>query len=272
VRRNRFVSLFVALFVSGLCSAQKHNHSITPGIQQTQASPQYEVPSATASAEELETRGDEYRTAKWYAAAISYYRAALAKTREKPAHAVLYNKAGIAELQLNHYRAAQKCFERASRYDPEYAEAYNNQGVALYLQRKYGKAIGRYRKAIELRDRSASFHSNLGTAYFMRRQTELAAAEYRRAAELDPEVFDRLSQTGVSARLSSPEDRAQYNYLLAKLFARAGNFDRSLKYLRKAIEEGYKPIKNVYQDQEFAGLRRDPRFADLMRYRPEAIN
>jgi len=40
--------------------------------------------------------------------------------------------------------------------------------------------------------------------------------------------------------------------------------ERSLHYLRKAMEDGYKDIKNVYRDEEFSDLRKDPRFAELM--------
>jgi rubrerythrin len=69
----------------------------------------------------------------------------------------------------------------------------------------------------------------------------------------------------------SPQDRARYDYVLAKLYARSGSSDRSLHYLRKAMEDGYKDIKNVYRDQEFSELRKDPRFAELMASKPVAI-
>ncbi len=47
--------------------------------------------------------------------------------------------------------------------------------------------------------------------------------------------------------------------------------ERSLHYLRKAMEDGYKDIKNVYKDAEFSDLRKDPRFAELMAARPVPI-
>jgi len=50
-----------------------------------------------------------------------------------------------------------------------------------------------------------------------------------------------------------------------------GSFERSLQYLRKAMEEGYKEIKMVYKDSEFSDLRKDPRFAQLMAAKPPAI-
>ena len=51
---------------------------------------------------------------------------------------------------------------------------------------------------------------------------------------------------------------------MAKLYAKMGFSDRSLEYLRKALEEGYKDLKNVYKDTEFAELRKDKRFTELM--------
>jgi hypothetical protein len=43
-----------------------------------------------------------------------------------------------------------------------------------------------------------------------------------------------------------------------------GFSDQSLEYLRKAMEAGYKDLKSVYKDEEFAQLRKNPRFTELM--------
>jgi tetratricopeptide (TPR) repeat protein len=224
----------------------------------------------SAGAAELERRGDEARARKAYADAAEYYRAALGKTYHKPLRVTLFNKLGIVELQMMQYHQAQKDFERAIKSNHKSAEAHNNLGAAYYLQKRYDKAVEQYKKALRLSDQ-ASFHNNLATAYFMRKQFELASQEYRLAFELDPEVFDRSSQTGISAQLLSPENRAEHHYLLAKLFAEEGNFDRSIEYLRKAMEDGYSGIQNVYNDVEFAGLRHDPRFDELMKNPPYVI-
>jgi hypothetical protein len=47
--------------------------------------------------------------------------------------------------------------------------------------------------------------------------------------------------------------------------------DHSLEYLRKAMENGYKQINQVYTDREFATLRTDKRFEELMAQRPQPI-
>ena len=75
------------------------------------------------------------------------------------------------------------------------------------------------------------------------------------------EVFKRIK---LQAQLPSPGDRAHYDYTVAKLYAKMGFSERSLEYLRKAMEEGYKDFKNVYKDEEFAALRKDKRFTEMV--------
>jgi tetratricopeptide (TPR) repeat protein len=227
-----------------------------------------EPPPATDSVDELEKRGDELRVEKAYLDALDYYRAALAKN---PNNAVVYNKAGIAELMMQRYKEAGKDFGRAVHLDHQFPDAVNNLGVIDYEAKKYGKAIKQYEKAIRLRPDSASFYSNLGAAYFGKKDFEKASETYAKALQLDPDILERTSHNGISAQLPSPQDRARYDYIIAKLCARRGDRDRSLQYLRRALEEGYKAIDDVYKDPEFAGLRSDTRFTELMATRPPAI-
>ncbi len=227
-----------------------------------------EPPSPNATIDELENRGDQLRQEKAYADALDYYRAAIHKDQHI-AH--LYNKAGIAELMIQRYKESQKDFEHAIKLDRTLADAYNNLGVTRYQEKKYSKAINEYEKAIQLRQDSASFFSNLGAAYYMKKDWDLAAQAYGHALQLDPDIFGRISHSGVTAQLPSPQDRARFDYLVAKLYAKQGDPDRSLQYLRRCLEEGYKGIADVYKDPEFSSLRNDARFTQLMANRPPSI-
>lgn len=227
-----------------------------------------EPPAPSASAEELEGRGDQLRAEKNYLDAIDYYEAATSKTGGSGS---LFNKMGICDLMLQRNKEARKNFNRAIKADRNHSDAYNNLGVVYYQRRDYGKAIKNYEKAVALNPDAASYYSNMGAAYFSRKQFDKAALNYAKALELDPDVFERISRAGVQAQLPSPEDRARYDYVLAKLYAKMGVADRSLRYLRKAMEDGYKDIANVYKDNEFTELRKDPRFAELMAAKPTSI-
>jgi len=228
-----------------------------------------EPPSATATAKELERIGDALQADKDYLDGIDYYQAALGKD---PQNAVLVNKIGISELEMHRYREAKKRFEQSVRIDKSYANAYANLGVVYYQQTSYSKSIRYYDKAISLDKDEAVFYNNRAASLFAKKEFEKASTDYAKALDLDPDIFERTGRGGgVQARLPSPEDRAHYDYVLAKLYARNGMVDRSLHYLRKAMEDGYKNIKSVYTDNEFSELRKDPRFAELMATKPVAI-
>ncbi|HET6175664.1 MAG TPA: tetratricopeptide repeat protein [Candidatus Sulfotelmatobacter sp.] len=218
-------------------------------------------PAPDATEIDLEARADQLRTVKLYLDALDYYHAAMLK---EPNSARLLNKVGITELMMQRYREAKRSFDQSIKADHKFADAYNNLGVVLYEEKRFGPAIKQYRKAIAVDNSSASFFNNLGAALFAKKEFEPAVVAYQHAMELDPDVFERTSRGGVQAQLPSPDDRAHYDYTVAKLYAKMGFSDRSLEYLKKAMEEGYKDFKNVFKDTEFADLRKDKRFTELV--------
>jgi tetratricopeptide (TPR) repeat protein len=263
--RRPYLFCFLALAVSAVPTLQAQTEMVQispPTIRRA------EPPAPNASVEELEKRGDELRAEKAYLDALDYYRAALAK---QPGMAVLHNKAGITELMMQRYKEAGKDFSRAIHFDHNYADAVNNLGVIDYEAKKYGKAIQQYEKALHLRPATASFYSNMGAAYFGKKEFEQASDDYSKALELDPDILERNSHTGISAQLPSPDDRARYDFIVAKLCAVRGESDRALQHLRRSMEEGYKGIEDVYKDPGFAELRKDSRFTVLMAARPPGI-
>lgn len=261
------VGTSLLLLVSLCAVAQMEMPGTLSQIQEVKPiSPSPAVSFATATPQELEARGDQLRDAKDYLGAIDYYDAAV----KKHSTAVLHNKIGMTYLSIGNLGKAKKSIQRAIKLDKQYAEAYNNLGVIFYLQKKWGAAEKNYRKALALRE-SASFHSNLATVYMERKEFAKGMAEYTKAFELDPGIFERSSRVGISARMSSPDDRARFYYFLAKLYASRGEVEKSLLYLRHAMEDGFSGIDNVYKDAEFATLRKDERFTALMAQRPATI-
>jgi tetratricopeptide (TPR) repeat protein len=228
-------------------------------------------PAPDATAIDLEARADELHVQKLYFDAIDYYRAALGKAKDPGSKAKILNKVCRTQLVMTRWHDGQKSCQQAIKADRKMPDPYNNLGVAYYEEKKYGPAIKEYRKAIDLDDSSASFYSNLGAALFAKKSFDESAKAYQRALELDPDVFERSSRQGVQAQVPKPEDRARYDYTVAKLYAKMGFSDRSLEYLRKAMEEGYKDFKNVYKDEEFATVRKDKRFTELMAMKNQAL-
>ncbi|MBI2684984.1 MAG: tetratricopeptide repeat protein [Acidobacteria bacterium] len=212
-----------------------------------------------------EQRGDIFMARKMYREAVEVYQQGPSDS------AVLANKIGIAYHQLTFLPQARKQYERAQRIDAAYAEAINNLGTVYYAQKNYRKAIAQYRKALRLTPNSASIHSNLGTAFFARKKYKEASDEYETALALDPEVFEHRNSHGVLLQERSVEERAKFHFYLAKTYAKSGQTERALLYIRKAIEEGFKERAKFAEDSDFQALRQMPEFQDLMKLETRAL-
>lgn len=205
-----------------------------------------------------EMRGDIFVARKMFREAIETY-----QTGPKDS-AVLANKTGIAYHQLLDLADAKKNYERAIKLNPSYAEAVNNLGTVYYAQKSLRRAIVQYKRALRLTPESASILSNLGTAYFARKNYPEAFAMYQHALEIDPEVFERRSSQGVLLQERSVDERAKFHYYMAKTYAKAGQTERALLYIRKALEEGFKEREKFNKDPEFATLKDNPEFKLLL--------
>jgi len=83
--------------------------------------------------------------------------------------------------------------------------------------------------------------------------------------KLDATIFDHNpGRIGSTVQDRSVEDRAKFYFLLAKSFAEAGNFERSLIYLRKAKDEGYKSMKDVQTDPAFSAMLKLPEMQEVL--------
>jgi tetratricopeptide (TPR) repeat protein len=155
----------------------------------------------------------------------------------------LYGELGQFDKAEEHYRAA-------IRLDPGYAESYYNYGVLLVRVEKFQLAEGAFRKTIEINPYYAPAYNNLG--YLLERQGKFSEAEtdYRRAIENKPNnrqahfnlgrvlVNQKKYQEGIQEleKTIEPEDddTPRYIYALGAAFARSGDRQNALRYLRQA--------------------------------------
>jgi tetratricopeptide (TPR) repeat protein len=255
----------VALAAQSAAPSQSFTNSFNNNIP----APQSVVPVSTATpnpnALTPEMRGDIFMARKMYREAVEMY-------GQMPQSSPLtWNKIGIAYHQLAQLNLARKSYEKAVKLNPKYAEAINNLGTVAYAQRNYRRATGHYKKAIELAPASASMYSNLGTAHFARKKYEDASEAYKRALELDPNVFEHRGSNGTVLQERSVEERAKFHFYLAKLYAKGGQNERALQYLRKALEEGYKDRAKIAEDDAFALLRENPEFQTILKTEHRAL-
>lgn len=212
-------------------------------------------------ASDLEMRGDLARAHKNYYQAEAYYRSAL---RLDARNWAVYNKLGIIEIRQGEYPAAHADFQRALKWNPKDAHVLNNLGAVACLQKKYKPAAKYLKQALALDETDATFHVNLGEAWMGLNKIDRAMTEYARALELDGDIFSNMASEGVTAQLRTPEQQARVSYLIAKAYAKRGNIEGALDYLRRAKENGYPDLGTVYQEKEFAALWQDARLSKLV--------
>jgi tetratricopeptide (TPR) repeat protein len=210
---------------------------------------------------QAELRGDLARIHENYLIAASYYEQAL---KADPQNSELNNKLGIVELKLNNRPIARRQFNLALKYDNRNVSALNNLGAVLFLDKKYKPAVRYLKEALALDESSAPTHLNLAEAWMAMEQADHAMTEYTRALELDADILN-ASKEGTIAQVTTPEQRARVNYLIAKAYARRGNLEGALEYLSRAKDGKFPKLADVYTDQDFSALWQDPRLAKIVK-------
>jgi tetratricopeptide (TPR) repeat protein len=235
--------------------------AFAPHMQAPGQAPATGVPETTSklTAEEL---ADLMMARKEFREAALAYKKLM---DQYPTSATISNKLGIALHKEYDLNGALRFYERAVKLDPTYADAQNNIGVIWYDKKKFSRAIRAYQKAIKMRSDLAVSYSNLGYAYFADHKFDQSIAAFQQAVKLDPAVMDHGNGRGGSTvQDRSVDDRAKFYFLLAKSFAEAGNFERSLIYLRKAKDEGYKSMKDVQTDPAFSAMMNLPEMQEVL--------
>ncbi|MGD0362303.1 MAG: tetratricopeptide repeat protein [Bryobacteraceae bacterium] len=262
---HNLVFVFGACLAWGIASGTALTQQSQPALDSQPLVAKPTVSDTAAPQLSAEDRGDVYMARKMYREAIEYYQQAPQDS------AVVWNKMGIAYHQMLQLDAAMKRYQHAIRLDARYAEAINNLGTIYYAEKRYGRATSSYKRALKLAPGSASIYSNLGTAYFAVKKYKQAWDAYNAAFQLDPEVFEHRSTYGVLLQERTVEERARFHYYLAKIYAKQGQKDRALQYIRKALEEGFTDRKKMLQDPEFASLRDLPEFKELLTLEPRVL-
>ena len=211
-----------------------------------------------------EMRGDIYMARKMY-------REAIEKFREAPESPQMENKIGIAFHQLSQIKLAKRSYEKAIKMDRRFPQALNNLGTVYYGEKRYGKSMKYYRKALKITPEAASIWVNLGSAYFARHDVKHAAQCYDTALNIDPLVFEHRSQVGTMLEDHNVGDMALFHFYLAKAFAQRGDNERAISYLRKSLEEGLKERAKLPSVPEFAKLKTEPAFLDLLARDPKPL-
>jgi len=242
------VSLLIARDLPAQASAQSQPPAAPPAAQATTPAP------TPPTAEQI---GDSLTARQHYQAAIAAYSKAPQMT------AAIWNKMGIDYQMMFNSRDATRCYRQSLQLDPRNPQVLNNLATVYASLKEYGQADRLYRKAIRINPQSALILKNLGTNYLAEHKYNRGWEAYQQAVAIDPQIFSDRDSPSIDDP-SSLRERGAMNYYMAAGCARAGYADCALQYLRMALDEGFTTRKKVANDVEFASLRSNPAFKQLL--------
>jgi tetratricopeptide (TPR) repeat protein len=145
--------------------------------------------------------------------AEEHYRAALAVD---PNRAELHYNYGVFLTGQGRSAEAAEAFRRAVELNPAHADAQNNLAYLLMTSGKLDEAAQHYRAALDVRPQYRAAHFNL--ARILVQQGKLR------------EAIEHLEETLLPDDAETP----RFTYALGAAWARAGNREEALKYMREA--------------------------------------
>ena len=214
-------------------------------------------PARIASHVTPEGVGDALLFRQRYQKAIGAYKKAPQNSSQ------VWNKMGIAYQMLFDLKDARRCYKESLRLNPRDPRVLNNLGTVYDAMQDHSKAERQYREALKLDPKSALVLRNLGTNLFFQNEDDQGWDMYKRALALNPNIFDGLHAPVTTSPVSVQQCGA-VNYYKAKDYAQAGKIGRAIKYLRRALSEGFTSPRGIAQDSSFAPLRGAPAFQRLL--------
>lgn len=261
------VSLAIPQNLPAQAAAQPGDQSPAPAATQPagrtadQAAPQAvnQVPTPAPSHAQptAEQEGDALSARQRYQAAIAAYSKAPEMTAD------IWNKMGIDYQMMFNSKDAARCYKESLQLNPRNSQVLNNLATVYASLKDYGQAERFYRKALKYDPHSALILKNLGTNLLAQHRYNKGWAAYQQALAIDPQIFSDRGTPSVQDP-SSIQERGAMNYYMAAGCARAGETECALQYLRMALDEGFTTRKKVASDSEFASLRDNPAFKQLL--------
>ncbi len=146
--------------------------------------------------------------------------------------------------------------------------------------RQYDQAVNQLQKTLEMDANFAQTHRWLGLALEQQTRSAEAIEELQKAITLfggntltEAELAHAHAVSGkrdeAQKELARLKETAQHKYVpayqIAAIYAGLGEKDQAFAWLDKAYDERSDLLVNLKRQQEFDGLRSDPRFSDLLR-------
>jgi tetratricopeptide (TPR) repeat protein len=183
------------------------------------------------------------------------------------------DKAGKGRDALPYY---EKIVERY----PEYAEVHANMAVILAEQGKDKAALYHFEQAAQRSPSSVTIWFNKGLFHERRYEWDQAGECFRKVLDVQPKHAEALQRLGSiyirnknydkaaglyeQAFQAMPEASLSIRYNLACVYALKNDKEKSLKYLREIVAEGFDKMDLMRTDEQLENVRETAGFKTLV--------
>ena len=202
--------------------------------------------------------------------------------RLDPQLAEAHNSLGIAYIQAGNLVDAIKHFREAIELKPDFEMAENNLRRALAIQKELETEISRFQKMLKDNPENVELQFQLGNLYFRRGELHQAKQQYEKALQLNPKFVPALNNLALVTAadkeydsalaaffevLNYNPDDAETHYNIACMYSRLNKADKSIEWLKKAIDKGYSNWKSIKTDEDLDNVRGLDAYQELIKGR-----
>jgi tetratricopeptide (TPR) repeat protein len=200
--------------------------------------------------------------------------------RLDPQLAEAYNSLGIGLMHQGKIDAAISQFQKAVQLKPDFTLAENNLNRALAIQNEIAKEISRLQQLLKDDPKNVELHFQLGNLYFQNGDLNQAKQQYEKALQLNPKFVPALNNLAlVSAAdkaydsalktflevLNYYPDDAQTHYNVACMYSRLNQLDKSIEWLKKAIDKGFTDWESIKTDEDLDNVRDSTAYQEFIK-------
>lgn len=181
-----------------------------------------------------------------------------------PKSARVLNLIGLTYFREQDYDMAETYFQRAVRVNPDFSSGYLNLGGVYAMKQLYQRSREYYEKAISLSPNLVAAYYSLGAVCFQLGDDQAARNYLSQGLELEPDFLEKhqASLAGLPMKAAS---LAELYFSFARLYAGRQDLERTVDYLKKARQVGFKDWPRIEQVPEFEKIRDNPAIREFLK-------
>ncbi|MGQ9801964.1 MAG: tetratricopeptide repeat protein [Candidatus Saccharicenans sp.] len=176
----------------------------------------------------------------------------------------ILNLLGLTYFREQDYDLAEMYFLRAVKIDPEYNLGYLNLGGVYAMKQLYARAREYYERALNLDPGLTAAYYSLGAVCFQLGDEQAALKYLSRGLEQDPHFLEKHPESLAGLPMKG-NSLAELYFSFARLYASREDVERTVEYLKKARQAGFKDWERIDQESEFEKIRDNPVIREFLK-------